>query len=119
MKLRLMILFFLIYPSCVLLAQRDLETIKSEEELKQFIYLTAPQPDAFVAVQRLAKPYIDKKDWDGAIKVFMNFRDRFIEDIDRTDKIVDLLRAQSQKLEIINIKKINTSNSEYCPSLAI
>src|SRR4030095_268068 len=119
MKLRLIILFFLIYPSCVLLAQRDLETIKSEEELKQFIYLTAPQPDAFVALQRLAKPYIDKKDWDGAVKVFLSFRDRFIEDIDRTDKIVELMKAQSQNLEIINIETINTAKSEYFPVLTI
>src|SRR3970040_2087867 len=88
-------------------AQRDLETITSEEELKQFIYLTAPQEDAFVAVQRLAKPFIDKKNWDGAVKIFLNYREWFIDDITRTDKIIELLRTPVQNLEVINIETVN------------
>jgi len=70
----LILLISLALLSKICFGQRDLETITSEEELKQFIYLTAPQEDAFVAVQRLAKPNIDKKDWDGAVKVFLNYR---------------------------------------------
>lgn len=100
-------------------AQRDLETIQTEEELKQFIYLTAPQEDAFVAVQRLAKPFIDKRDWNGAIKVFQNYREWFIEDVARTDNIIALLQAAEQNLEITNIETVNTPKSEYFPVLTI
>ena len=100
-------------------AQRDLETITSEEELKQFIYLTAPQEDAFVAVQRLAKPYIDKKDWEAAAKIFSAYREWFIENVDRTDLIIDLLKSTPQNLEVTNIETINTSKSEYFPVLTI
>lgn len=102
-----------------LFAQRDLETIKTPEELKQFIYLTAPQEDAFVAVGRLAKPYVDKKDWQGAIKIFSDYREWFIEDVTRTDKIIELLNAPVQNLEVVNIETINTKKSEYFPVLTI
>ncbi|MCI0448297.1 MAG: OmpA family protein [Chlorobi bacterium] len=108
---------FLLTAQCF--AQRDLETITSEEELKQFIYLTAPQEDAFVAVQRLAKPYIDKKNWEEAAKILLNYREWFIENVDRTDKIIDLLKSTLQNLEITSIETINTSKSEYFPVLTI
>lgn len=100
-------------------AQRDLETISTEEELKQFIYLTAPQEDAFVAVLRLAAPFIDKKDWNSASKILQSYREWFIEDISRTDKIIELLQAAGEGLEVTNIESINTSKSEYFPVLTI
>ncbi|MBZ0202919.1 MAG: OmpA family protein [Ignavibacteria bacterium] len=109
----------LLLPAVNTYAQRDLESIHSDEELKQFIYLTAPQEDAFVAVQMLAKPLIDKKDWNGAIKIFQNYREWFIEDVTRTDKIIELLQASDQNLEITNIETVNTPKSEYFPVLTI
>jgi outer membrane protein OmpA-like peptidoglycan-associated protein/Tol biopolymer transport system component len=113
------ILFFGLTIPYELLAQRDLETIRTEEELKQYIYLTAPQEDAFVAVLRLAAPLIDKKDWNGAIKVLQNYREWFIEDVTRTDKIIELLQAGASGLEVTNIESINTTKSEYFPVLTI
>ncbi|MCC7158172.1 MAG: PD40 domain-containing protein, partial [Ignavibacteria bacterium] len=112
-------IILLLLPAVNTYAQRDLESIHSDEELKQFIYLTAPQEDAFVAVQMLAKPLIDKKDWNGAIKIFQNYREWFIEDVTRTDKIIELLQASDQNLEITNIETVNTPKSEYFPVLTI
>ncbi|HJY63552.1 MAG TPA: OmpA family protein [Ignavibacteria bacterium] len=100
-------------------SQRDLETITSEEELKQFIYLTAPQEDAFVAVGRLAKPFIDNKNWDGAVKIFLNYREWFIDDVTRTDKIIELLRAPAQNLEVVNIETVNSKKGDYFPVISI
>lgn len=114
----ILLILFITFPT-LLFAQRDLENIHTDEELKQFIYLTAPQEDAFVAVQRLAKNSIDKKDWGAAIKIFRNYREWFIENVSRTDKIIDLLEAQEQNLEVTNIESINTPKSEYFPSLTI
>lgn len=99
--------------------QRDLETITSEEELKQFIFLTAPQEDAFVAVQRLAKPYIDKKNWEGAAKIFQTYREWFIDQVIRTDKIIELLRAPIENLQVTNIESVNSSKGEYFPTITI
>jgi len=100
-------------------SKRDLETITSEEELKQFIYLTAPQEDAFVAVGRLAKPFIDNKNWDGAVKIFLNYREWFIDDVTRTDKIIELLRAPAQNLDVVNIETVNSKKGDYFPVISI
>lgn len=115
----LFILLFISLNTLLLLAQRDLETIKSPEELKQYIYATAPQEDAFVALLLLAKPYIDKKDWSGAIKIISEFREWFIESVDRTDKIIELLNSPMQNLEVNNLETINTKKSEYFPIVSI
>lgn len=112
-------LIFLAFSPALLFAQRDLETIHSDEELKQFIYLTAPQEDAFVAVQRLAKTSIDRKNWSAAVKIFQTYREWFIENVNRTDKIIELLQAPVQNLEVTNIESINTSKSEYFPSITV
>ncbi len=119
MKRICLIILIIPFFNINLYAQRDLETIQSDDELRQFILQTAPQEDAFVAVQRLAKPYIDKKDWNGAIKVILDYRDLFIEDIDRTDKIISLLGAIEQGLVVTNIETLNTKKSEYFPVLSI
>ncbi len=115
----LIILLFCLSIPYKISAQRDLETIRTEEELKQFIYLTAPQEDAFVAVLRLAAPLIEKKDWKGAVKILQNYREWFIEDITRTDKIIAILLAEASGLEVTNIETINTTKSEYFPVLTI
>lgn len=112
-------LSFLIIVTHSTFAQRDLEDIHSTEELKQFIYLTAPQEDAFVAVQRLAKPHIDKKNWQAAVKIFSDYKEWFVEQLDRTDKIIELLNAPSQNLEVTNIETINTKGNEYFPVITI
>ncbi len=119
--MRILILITVLYfiPFSVLYSQRDLETIRSEEELKQFIYLTAPQEDAFVAVQRLAMPFIEKRNWAGAIKIFQTYREWFIEKVDRTDRIIELFQAEDKQLEVTNIESINTAKSEYFPTLTI
>lgn len=116
---RIYLIILLSTISCKLFAQRDLETITSPEELKQYIIQNAPSEDAFVAVQRLAKPYIDKKDWNGAIKVFMDYRDLFIEQFDRSDKIITLLGTYEEGLNVENIEPLNTKKSEYFPVLTI
>ncbi len=115
----LSILLFISLNTLSLLAQRDLETIKSPEELKQYIYATAPQEDAFVALLRLAKPYIDKKDWQNAINILSEYREWFIENVHRTDKIIEILNVPLQNLEITNLETINTKKSEYFPILSI
>ncbi len=112
------ILFLLMFAPAVF-AQRDLETVTSPEDLEQYIIYTAPSEDAFVALQRLAKPYIDKKDWNGAVKVYSDYRDRFLDKFNRHEKVIELLNAPAQNLEITNIETVNSSKGEYFPVLSI
>jgi outer membrane protein OmpA-like peptidoglycan-associated protein len=117
MKLFALILITIAYS--VSFSQRDLETITDEEDLKQFIYQTAPSEDAFVAVQRLAKPYIDKRNYTAAANIFLKYREWFIDKYDRFDKIIEMLNLPPQNLEILNIETINTKYDEYFPVLTI
>lgn len=119
MKRIYLILTGLMLINLSLYSQRDLETITSPEELRQYILFTAPSEDAFVAVQRLAKPFIEARDYNGAMKVFLEYRDRFIEQFDRTDKIIALLGAMEEGLKVTNIETVNTKKSEYFPVLSI
>ena len=115
------IIICLFISSCPnrLLSQRDLETITSEADLKQFIFATAPSEDAFVAVQRLAAPFIDKKDWAGAVKLFAKYSEYFPEDRLRFDQIIELLKTPSQDLITRNISVVNTPGDEYFPVISV
>lgn len=107
------------FSAAELFAQRDLETVTSPEELRQYIYQVAPAEDAFVAVQRLAAFYIDKKDWIGAENIFKLYRDRFPDMAERFQKIESLLEAPSQDLITANIVPVNTDGDEYFPVITI
>jgi outer membrane protein OmpA-like peptidoglycan-associated protein len=112
-------LFLTIFCQAPLYAQRDLETITSEEELKQYIFQLAPSEDAFVALQRLAASYIDKKDWTGAVKLFQKYQEWFPESSARFQQIEELLSAPSQNLVTTNIENVNTKDNEYFPVITI
>ncbi len=112
-------LFLIIFCQATLFAQRDLETITSEEELKQYIYQIAPSEDAFVALQRLAASYIDKKDWSGAVKLFQKYQEWFPESSAKFQQIEELLNAPSQNLVTANIENVNTKDDEYFPVITI
>ena len=114
------ILLIIIFSSAsALYAQRDLETITSDDELRQYIYQLAPSENAFVALQRLAAPYIDKKDWKGAAKLFKQYWEWFPEYIARLEKIDELLNTPAQNLITTDIENINTEADEYFPVITV
>jgi outer membrane protein OmpA-like peptidoglycan-associated protein len=122
LKLFLKYLFLFVIISIIpalLYSQKSLEDVNSNDDLKQFIFANAPDEDAFVAVQRLAAQYIDKKDWIGAVKIFNKYTEWFPEMHFRFEKIIDLLNAPSQNLITKNISAVNTKGDEYFPVLSI
>ncbi len=118
-KYKIIFFMILLFFSAQLFAQKDLENVRSAEELQQYIYAVAPQENAFVAVQRLAKPYIDSKDWKGAVNLFIKYRDMFPAMSDRIKKIIQLLNSPDQNLAVTNLSNINTKGSEYFPVITI
>lgn len=114
-----LITFLLLFLLQNIFAQSDLETIQSEEELIQFINAIAPDEDAFVAVLRLAKPFIDKNNWAGASALLYRYREYFPEDTKRFDKIIKLINARDDSLETLNIVNVNTDADEYFPVISI
>lgn len=115
----LLILFFVINYVPFLYPQRDLETITSEEDLKQYIYQTAPSEDAFIALLRLVKPHIESKNWQKAIKILDKYKEWFVDMYVRIEKIIELLQAPEQNLVIQNYSSVNTEANEYFPVITI
>jgi outer membrane protein OmpA-like peptidoglycan-associated protein len=111
--------FFLILLFVSSYAQKDLENITTREELIQYINAIAPDEDAFVALQMLARDYIDNKNWLGAAELFNKYRSFFPEMGDRFDKIISLLKASSQELKAVNLTGVNTGADEYFPTVSI
>jgi outer membrane protein OmpA-like peptidoglycan-associated protein len=94
---------------------QDLNSV-NQKELDALIKDYSPAEDAFVAVQRIAAPYIDEKNWSKAIKVFERYKSYFPEMKNRFDKIIDLLKVDDDSLPITRLENINSeSYSEYIP----
>lgn len=100
-------------------SQRTLDEITSPEELKQYILAIAPNENAFVAVQKLAKEYIDSKNWIEASKVFASYRKTFPGMQERFNKIDSMLYAPFQNLILTNLGALNTKGDEYFPVISI
>ncbi|MGA2298486.1 MAG: OmpA family protein [FCB group bacterium] len=81
-----------------------------------FINENAPSEDAFIAVQRIAEPYIKKKEWQKAIDVYKAFKPDFPDMGKRFDKIIAILEAPEEHLTAINLGTgVNTKAPEYTP----
>ncbi len=88
----------------------------SELDFDAFINEYKPAELAFVAVQRVAKPYLDKKDWQGAIAVFNKYRLDFPGMAASFDSIISMLREPTQDLSTTNLGGgINSYRDEYHP----
>ncbi|RPI18867.1 MAG: hypothetical protein EHM58_03805 [Ignavibacteriae bacterium] len=101
------------------LSQRTIDDITTVAEFKQYARLMAPNENAFVAVQRIAKEYLDSKDWQGAAQVFAAYSKLFPNMNERFAKIDSLLKASPQNLILTNLRVINSSDDEYFPVITI
>ena len=95
----------------------DLRKVKTYKEMREFIKNNAPGEDAFIGVHRMAKPYLDKNDWSGAINVFEEYKSLFPNMRRRFEKIISLLQAPEEELVVNKLDMtINTEKyREYCP----
>jgi outer membrane protein OmpA-like peptidoglycan-associated protein len=91
-------------------------TPETQSQFELYIEGNAPSEDAFVAVQRMAEPYIKEKDWNGAVEVFKKYEPMFPDISDRFNKIINLLEQPEQKLIVNNLGEgINTEYDDYSP----
>ena len=99
---------------------RELEKMDTTQDFEAYAKKWAPTEDAFVAVQRAAKPYLDKKDWAGAAAVFTRFKPKFPGMEDRFDKIIAIINRPEEKLEIKNLGSgINSKFNEIKPAVTV
>jgi len=110
------IVFLPFFAGCSL--SHDLAMMDDPSDFTAYANKWAPSEDAFLAVQRVAKPLLDKKDWNGAIAIFEQFEPKFPEMKKRFDAIIGMLRAPSANLEIKNLGTgINTTSNEIKPAV--
>lgn len=83
-----------------------------------FIEKYNPCELAFVAVERLAAPFIAQQDWAAASDVFAKYKDHFPNMHSRFDAIIAILTAPAEGLVVENLGRgINTSQGEFRPVL--
>ncbi len=91
-------------------------TAESVPRYEAYIRKWAPNENAFVAVQRLAQPAVDSRDWPAAVKVYEAWRASFPAMGGRFDEIVRILKAPVEGITMTNLGPgINTDKDEYCP----
>ncbi len=95
------------------------KSLKSKEELESFIEANKPCELAFVAVQRLAVPFLKKRLWQDAKEVFEKYRSQFPLKQSWFQKIISILGAPEEGLVVRNLGSgINSSDAEYRPVIS-
>ncbi len=83
----------------------------------KFIKEKAPADEAFIAVQRIAEYYIEKKDWDSAAYIYEIFKPYFKDKQEDFDDIIAIIKAGEEGLVVRNLGNlINTFKSEWDPN---
>jgi len=97
----------------------EFQTAVKTGDYNPFIEKYKPDEMAFVAVQHLAKPYLDEKDWQGAASVFQKYKTYFPVIEERFNKIIDLLKTSEKNLIVNNLgASINSKRGEYSPIIS-
>ncbi len=95
----------------------DVIDLSNENEYSRYINIFAPSEDAFVALQRMIKPYIERQDWNRAVQILQNYRSKFPGMGTRIDKIIAILNEPPSNLVITNLGfGINTQYDEIKPN---
>jgi len=85
-------------------------------EYRRFIRKHAPSENAFIAVQRIAEPWLRAHEWEQAAEVFAAYRPLFPKMDRRFERIVELLGAPEQGLEVLNLGEgVNSEAHEGLP----
>jgi outer membrane protein OmpA-like peptidoglycan-associated protein len=82
-----------------------------------YVRAKAPSENAFVAIQRMAEPFVIKKEWDSAAAIYRTYKPLFPDMERRFDKTIEMLLAPIEGIRTMNLGNIvNTHNSEWDPS---
>ncbi|HEY3875182.1 MAG TPA: OmpA family protein [Candidatus Kapabacteria bacterium] len=114
------VVLLLLLTSCSTLDLTREPSAGDRGEYIQFIEKSAPSEDAFVAVQRLAAPAIEQKDWNGAALVYSEFKPKFPTMAARFDTILAILNAPEDTVPTVLLgDSINTAADEFLPVITV
>jgi len=96
--------------------QKAFVAARTPEDYERFIEKYKPSELAFVAVQRLARPYVAARDWDSAVRVYERYRDDFPDMTGRFASIIAILESPDEHLEIEQVGGgVNSAADELSP----
>ena len=89
------------------------------EDFEQFITANSPCELAFIAVQRLAAPYVNDRNWPAATEIYRKYKADFPGMADRFDKIISLLEAPEENLSKSRLGSgVNSRGAEFRPIIS-
>lgn len=109
----------LTFSTKIAYSQIQVDDGKEPKYYEYLIQLYAPSEDAFVALQRLIKPYLDKREWNNAIKTLQFYKTQFTPMADRIDRIISIIQTPEEGIKMVNLGgNINTQAPEYGPVIS-
>lgn len=94
----------------------DFVAARSPQALDSFVAKYAPADLAFVAVQNLAKPMIDARDWASARAVFEKYAAKFPGKSADFSKIISIIDSPGGEVGVYNLGAgVNSNVGEYAP----
>lgn len=82
-----------------------------------YIKEKAPSENAFLALRKVAEPYINRRLWDSAIVIFKKYKPIFPGKESYIDKLIEILASPEEGIIIRNLgPNINTEQSEWDPN---
>ncbi len=100
------------------ISQIQIDEGQDKEYYLNIVKLYAPSEDAFIALQYLAKPFIDKRDWKKAAKVYEDNLRNFKLKEEWIKDVIKILLAQTEGRLMVNLGgNINSLGREYSPVL--
>ena len=100
-------------------SQIQIDDDQDPDYYSNIIKLYAGTEDGYIALQHLAAPYINKRDWKKAAKIYSDNKVKFPSMTDRLDKIIALLLAPETGIRMINMGgNINSMGREYVPVIS-
>lgn len=99
--------------------EAEFKAAKTPELLAAFVDKYAPAELAFVALQRLAGPEVDVRNWSAAVELYGKYQGKFPDFNERIKALIAILKAPEENLRVVNLGGgINSAAGEYNPVIS-
>ena len=99
--------------------ETSLQQAVTVQDFERFIADNSPCELAFVAVQRLAIPHVNNRNWEAAASTYKKYKANFPSMAERFDKIISLLEAPEEYLEKSRLGSgVNSRGAEFRPVIS-
>ncbi|MCS7003766.1 MAG: OmpA family protein [Cytophagales bacterium] len=95
-------------------------TPANEKLYDALIRTFAPADIAFVAVQKMATPFINKENWKKASEIYERYKPLFANQTQKFNQILSIINSQQNTKKLINLgPNINSASKDYNPVISL